>query len=295
MSNEVGSLEEIADAACAALMGKDHLFNLELNYEFGCEILKGEGISEFTELARGWMADEKPEDLHINHGSYIVDGMTYLIEELRRKPSSNRAILSLLNQAGINESGDDPIPSFMIFQAGIEEDVLYCTVYFRALEVSSFLRLNLEEIRLRIQKIYEVLLSFSKVRLVIHAFRAYNNPKTSKLRKAALDRMDGVDIAELVLGDVKQIPDLIIEKASDSTVVSSASLRYLEKAVRNRWQGDGKERILSGLAKVIKSSDLVRDLRLRHSHHQEVTTASTDLYNSMLGLAEVFREEVDAR
>ena len=84
-------------------------------------------------------------ELHINHGSYIGDGLEHIIDELKNKPSSNRALFSLISQKDISKSGDNPIPSFMIFQTCIDDNILYCSVYFRALEVSTFLRINTEE------------------------------------------------------------------------------------------------------------------------------------------------------
>jgi thymidylate synthase len=98
-------------------------------------------------LAKDYQNPVKPPSLYINHGEYITsDGIVHIINELKLKQTSNRALLSLINQEDIIGSGDNPIPSFMVLQFSLEGEELYVTTYFRALEVANFLNVNLEEI-----------------------------------------------------------------------------------------------------------------------------------------------------
>ena len=72
-------------------------------------------------------------------------------------------------------SRDHPIPSFLLFQVTVEDNILYATTYFRALEIAKFLKINVQEIKLNLLKIIQEcnLRHITKVRVTIHAFNAY--------------------------------------------------------------------------------------------------------------------------
>ena len=55
-----------------------------------------------------------PPALYMSHGEYIHrhgDGIQYLIDQLVKKPTGNRAIISLIDMKDLIGSGDDPRPS----------------------------------------------------------------------------------------------------------------------------------------------------------------------------------------
>tara|TARA_R110002096_G_scaffold429184_1_gene641807 strand:- start:9535 stop:10419 length:885 start_codon:yes stop_codon:yes gene_type:complete len=286
---EISDLEEIIDEATREI--SDGLsFNLCMSYDFAVDLLTGDGLRDCTEEAELWLSDEVPDQLHINHGSYVRGGMSHLVDELKRKPTSNRALLSLLSQKDVNESGDDPIPSFMVFQVSIYEDILYCTVYFRALEVSSFFRINIEEIRLRLKYLHLNLMNFKRVRLVMHSYRAYNNPKASKLRKSELDLMRGAQIMKTVMTDPARFGPLLREKSQDDTVICSDSLQELEVAVGLAENLPTKPRLIALIRESIMLTDELSRLRKMHSHHERVSEASGRLSQKVLSLAEAFEQ-----
>lgn len=287
----VTNLEQIAIDALSSVAVDGTSFNYIMAYQFSSELLCGDGLRDCTEQAELWRLDEVPKSLHINHGSRVKGGVAHVMEELKSKPTSNRALLSFLSQGEVNGSGDDPIPSFMIFQVSILNGVLYCTVYFRALEVSSFLRINIEEIRLRLKDIYSDRRDFEIVRLVVHAYRAYNKPNASTLRKAELDLLSGAKIMHLVSTSPTDFYKLLIEKASDATVFSSVSLESLLESVEldvSAALNVHKPRLVAHLKESIRLTNELNSLRRRQSHHPDIDKASAALREKIMELAEVF-------
>lgn len=193
---EVANLEEAAAKASDAVKVGDVKFNYCLAVSVPAIALVKFPLRDKTELARQWQLPEPPSNFHFNHGMYIGDGVEHITNELQSKPSSNRALYSLLHQNNISKSGDKPIPSFMIMQCGIENRTLYCTVYFRALEVSTFLRINIEEIRLTLCHILEKNIDIDTIKLTIFAFKAYNKREQSTLQRSRLDMMTSIGLSD---------------------------------------------------------------------------------------------------
>lgn len=179
--------------------------------------------------AAQWRNSEPAEDMYFTHREYYGDGLTNIIAELKRKSTSNRALYSLLAQDKINDSGDRPIPSFLTFQCTIEKEILYCTASFRALEVSHFLKVNLEEIRLNLVDICDAFPALEKVRLHIFAFHAYSRPAAvATLRRPKIEVVpEGRLLRLMQLGDVSELDGLLAGLAKSTTVVSPRSLKAL--------------------------------------------------------------------
>lgn len=137
---KIENLENIADDATSAIADGSSVFNNYLAYEFDIKLVTDSELANVSDDAKNWADDICPDSLHFNHGSYLIGGMDHLIGELNNKPSSNRALLSLISQKDVSNSRDKPIPSFMVFQTSIEDGVLYCTTYFRALEISTLFK-----------------------------------------------------------------------------------------------------------------------------------------------------------
>ena len=179
--------------------------------------------------AAQWRNAKPAEDMYFTHREYYGDGLTNIVAELKRKSTSNRALYSLLAQKDINDSGDDPIPSFLTFQCTIEKEVLYCTASFRALEVSHFLKVNLEEIRLNLVDICKAFPVLEKVRLHIFAFHAYSRPAAAAaLRRPKIEVVPEGQLLRLMqLGNVRELDGLLAGLAKSTTVVSPKSLKAL--------------------------------------------------------------------
>lgn len=289
--SKIDTLEDIVVEA-SSIEQNQSSFNNILSYEFNVNIIKKE-LSDVTSEAQMWAEEKCPKELYINHGSYIKDGLEHIINELRNKPSSNRALFSLISQKDISGSGDNAIPSFMIFQTSIEDDILYCTTYFRALEVSKFLRINIEEIRLKLSEIYRQLPNFAKVRLVIFAFRGYNNPNISPLKKSRIDLMHAIDIYKILEDKPNELYDLIKEKAQESTIIELQPLIDMEKALNVIPSEKAPSNIIlikCILAKSIKYGEELSEARTKHSHHDLVDQKKSEFSESLYKLANEFNK-----
>jgi len=286
---KIESLEEIAKDAVNDIVDGNSVFNKCLAYEFDVELVNTGELADVTDDAKKWANDICPNSLHFNHGSFLKGGMEHLISELKTKPSSNRALLSLISQEHVSSSGDKPIPSFMILQTSIDNGVLYCTTYFRALEVGTFLRINIEEIRQRLCAVYSECQNYSKIRLVIFSFRAYHNSLMIPLKKPEFDLLTAYEIFTKLNSTPKEFGDLIREKSKDSTVV------YLKRLLNLKEALDGGEGNLPNVALILKhlnssieNGQKLKEIRLLQSHHQSIKQNSDNLSSSLIRLAKEF-------
>ncbi len=286
---KIESLEEIAKDATSDIADGNFAFNKYLAYEFDVNLLNSGELSNITDDAKKWADETCPDSLHFNHGSFLKGGMDHLISELKAKPSSNRALLSLISQQHVSNSRDKPIPSFMILQTSIDNDILYCTTYFRALEVGKFLRINIEEIRQRLCTVYSECQNYSKIRLVIFSFRAYHNSSMIPLKKPEFDLLTAYEILTKLKSTPQELGSLIREKSKDSTVV------YLERLLNLKEVLEGGEGDLSNVALILKHlnssiehGNKLKEIRLRQSHHQSINSIAKDLSSSLIKLAKEF-------
>ena len=219
-----------------------------------------------------------------------MGGVDNIISELKEKPSSNRALYSLINQETIMNSGDDPIPSFMLFQCVLERGVLYCNVYLRALEVSKFLRINLEEIRINIERISNSSLSFDSVRLVIFACRAHHAPNFNPLEKPKLDLLSQYQMLTMLKHDRSELARVLEQMAGVQTVIKSKSLRDLYEIVDGEWNESNKQRLLSLLDTTIGDIEELHAIRKQHSHHERVSALNSSISKKLNNIAGEFKQ-----
>lgn len=248
-------------------------------------------LTDVTAKAQKWAQKEVPDDLIFNHGSFIGEGMSHLISELEIKPDSNRALYSLINQKDIDGRGDEPIPSFMVFQCVVVDNILYCTAYFRALEVCNFLRINLEEMRLNICKILDSV-KVSLVRLSVFTFSAYSKPKQIPLEKCRLDRLSALMLADRYTNDFKPLADLIDEKSLETTAVVDSGLNAI-----NEWLSDDRTDkwpkglsvipVRQAIGKALEAGARLRAVRKKFSYETEI---SAEYVDSIKKIAEEFRK-----
>src|SRR5207249_4972474 len=114
-------------------------FNLLLSYELPIAVLNSPFVSANRDKAEKWIADPAPKELFFSHGQYFRGqrGVEHVIQELSRKRLSRRALLTTLEMDTLLAGGDLPVPAFSILQFCIDQNVLYVTAYFRALEVAA--------------------------------------------------------------------------------------------------------------------------------------------------------------
>lgn len=239
--------------------------------------------------ARMWQAPLRPEELHINHGEYIHaagDGIAYIIDQLAAKPDGNRALFSLLNMRQIVPSGDRPIPSFLILQFARVGAALYCTAYFRALEVSAFLPVNLTEIALIIREIRSRITELTSVKLCVHSFRAYSRPTFDRLRRAELDQQPlGTIALRVAAKDKDTIRHWLEAKKAESSVMDTHGLDEMYNALNDKIAGAGYDRAFrDAIGKARETLARLGDLRQRSTFGQEVDELSNQ-FRALIGRA----------
>ncbi|PTR87904.1 metallophosphoesterase family protein, partial [Bacillus anthracis] len=193
-------------------------------------------------IAEEWQEETPPSTLYYNHGQYMfkgkVDPIEYVINELKDKATSSRAIIPLINMEDVVGSGDNFLPSLDIIQFGFKEDnkeELYVTLYLRALEVNNFLKINLSEVYVMCKKIRERIREISILNITIFSFKAQYREKYSCFRKADIDMIDESDLMmSVVEKDINTIISLLENKHELSeTVVHLDGVEKLERCIKN--------------------------------------------------------------
>jgi hypothetical protein len=283
------NLEDIAEDAKEDIKNGHHIASYILAYNISTTNLIHNPLKDVSNDAKDWQSKKRPNDLYFNHGEFINNGIVNIINELKNKKSSNRALFSLIDQSTIEESNDDPIPSFLIFQANIEGNSLYCTIYLRSLEVSSFLRINLEEIRLIIKEISESGINFTDVNLTILCARAHHTKNSNSLKKPKIDTMSQIQILDSLLDKEPSIQELIFEKSKSKYVFSITSLETLNEIIST---GRHKTQNNDLASKYLKSSiDLsieLTELRKNNSKSNNISERMNELEKSLINLSEIF-------
>lgn len=286
---EINSLEEIVNHASEEILDGAGALNYLLPFTISIDAIKQQPIADVTAEAKLWADKTRPQELHINHGEFILDGLEHITTELLDKKTSNRALFSLLSQKDISNSHDQPIPSFMLMQCSIHDDSLYCTAYFRALEITKFFRINLEEIRLKISTIHDSIPDFKKVNITIFAFRAYSNKNINPLRIPLIDRMSESKICVALQKNPAYISELLLEKIGNSTVVKTESIERIISATQELSDACVKfNRVfINTLAKqALQISEKLRSQRKINSHHEGIEATNAELNEKIKKISE---------
>ena len=210
-------------------------FNWSLDFECAAAELDDMEIADVKDTAVMWRADTPPPQLYFTHKQYYKNGVQHIVDELKSKPTSNRALYSLISQDQINDSGDGPLPSFLILQCQLDDGSLYCTCYFRALEVYTFLRVNLEEIRQTLSETCHALGTVKSIRLKIFAFHAYIDQGRLPLQKPEIETLLDDEIQIMLMAGasnpIKRLDKLLLELRNATTIVSSGKLVSLKRII----------------------------------------------------------------
>jgi hypothetical protein len=262
--------------------------NFSLKVSFSISLVQNPQLIDSSELAKDFQNPERPDTLYMNHGEYIKpEGILNVIHNLMNKHNGNRAIISLINQDKILGSGDEPIPSFMILQFCIEDNILYVTTYFRALEVESFLRINVEEIRLIINQIYQSIRTIKFVCLNIFSFRAYSCKDINPLKKPEIELMDSILILKLMEKKPQELIRLLKEKLKPSTVVKNESLQIIYDIIIDDRKNDSinscfkTSYIKTILKSCLEHSTALINLRKTASHDTQIDDLSSKYISSL--------------
>lgn len=201
---------------------------------------------DYSTLAENWQSDSCPQILYFSHGQQYYNqerkepGISYIIDTLKTKPTSSRAVLSTISMKDIDGTEDYFLPSLMVIQFGFDSqntDTLMITIYLRALEASRFLKINICEI-LHLAKQVRKQLPFEYLDVNINAFRVQIEEEFSCFIKSELDRLatdelQKRDIQEYVrCKDYKKIISLLEGKYKHTeTVVVSQGIDELIKSI----------------------------------------------------------------
>lgn len=289
---KISSLEEIVNYASQGITHDNFTINQTLSFSIPIDVIHKNPLDDVVNDAALWAAKERPKELHINHGEFIGDGLDHIINELTKKQTSNRALFSLLDQSKISNSGDNPIPSFMIMQCTIDKEKLYCTAYFRALEVTTFLRINIEEIRVKIKSIYDKLPKFNTVNLTIFAFRSYLNPKINTLKIPEIEGIKEARILRLLEKTPKKIAEMLDEKCKDSTVVMTTSIERIISSLEVLEASEVSFNYIKAIKLAKETLDIannLREKRQQNSHHNDIEKLNESLNKKIKSLAETIR------
>jgi hypothetical protein len=282
----LNSLEELHQSVENNVKSEGPLFNQVFSIELTKDAIINEPLTDLVNIAADWIADDCPDNLYINHGEHVIGGMRHIIDELKKKPKSNRALYSLISTKDINGSNDKPIPSFLTFQCQLHNDILYCTATFRALEASDFLRLNLEEIRQRLVKVIESLASINLVRLSIFSFHTYINEKQSMLQKPEIDTLTSSKISYLIKNEKSKFLRLLEEKMTPSTVLELNGFNNLQEILEDNTPEEyleNKDLILNALKDVIKAG-------LEYKNARKTTSVAAETKHKIEKYSSAFSE-----
>lgn len=216
---------------------KDESINLILPYEFNIDILESKFVKSYENKAKEWISDNPGEDMYFTHGKYYFGkvGQEYIANELKIKPTTRRAILNAFNMEELFNSSDTPIPAFIVLQFRIIGKILYLTAFFRALEVSEFLPINLTEICLHSKEIRRKNIEINRIRLCIVATSAHIIDEFTCLRKAEIDYMEEAEIGVLVADKEKsELIRLLYDKGRHTSYLDLKGISALIIALNRK-------------------------------------------------------------
>ena len=195
------------------------------------------------------------------------DSLGYILAQLKMKPTSRRAILSLVSSGDFIDSGDDPRPSFICFQAACLEaslETLHVSAYYRALEVVEFLPLNFTELAMMAESLVGEMPHVQRVNFVIHAFHAYASPGFRRLERGALNSAQRAEIESAVAsGEADIVVGWVAAISGTDSVIELAGLVQLIEAFEIRGDAPKSEEYLNELLRQLAK---LREFRTMASH-----------------------------
>lgn len=279
--------------------------NLYMSLETCLETYKNDMINNFSEdidLAELWLSEKIPSTLYYNHGSYMIDngikGIEYVIEELKRNSTSNRAIIPLIQFRDVLENKYGYLPGLNCIQFGFLDDtkkILYCSIYLRSLEVNRFLRINLSEIYILILNICKEIRSIDKLHINLYAFKAQYKENFSCFEKAEIDNITPGILASILYGhDRKKLLELLKNKFNmQETVINTSGLHLLYDLMLNANQINSL--CSEGLLKIIEEMEELDQENRRNSNYHAIAPLELkiqeDQKNYLHLLETIFDEE----
>ena len=234
------------------------LYNVTINGLFNYQDFRSDIMNNFgsknelgytyNKLAEMWEMPTCPNELYFNHGKFFTvnnkHGIEYVIEQLKKNPTSSRAMLSTINFHDIIKNADDEfLPSFTNIQFSFHQNgtTLFVSANYRALEAFHFLKINICEILYLVEKIHQTaILGFEKIQLSIHAFRVQLLENFSCFLKSQIDIIAPSDITYIVImQEIQKLRNLLVEKKDcRETVIVSTGMENLYSALKTAIKND---------------------------------------------------------
>ncbi|WBW95256.1 metallophosphoesterase family protein [Oceanirhabdus sp. W0125-5] len=298
------SVKEVYEKVVVETERRKCIYNIGINVKtkyqnFEKEIM--DNFKENIEIAKDWQEKNVPESLYYNHGMYMktedVWGIEYIIEELKAKATSSRAIIPLINFSDVAKSKDDFLPSMDVIQFGFKDEsktTVFLTVYLRALEVKNFLKINLCEIYLMIKVIKEEIRSIDSINVNIFAFRAQYKEKYGCFKKAAIDHLSESDLTiKLIDKEYQDIIVMLKEKLDlNETVIQDKGLTSLNSAISSVVKrGSCSEELLKYNKYILERLDELKKEREKTSNYDYIEALEKALSGAISEFIEVLEKE----
>jgi len=246
--------------------------------------------------ALNWQSAKRPNPLFFNHGEYMHahgDPLEYLISHLKDKATSNRACISLVDSGPIVRSGDGVLPSFMLVQIGFEEEirsVLHVTAYYRALEVTAFLPLNITELALIAEAVADGIPSITDAVVTMHSFRAHAQHGFRAHQRARLDMATPAMIHKLVEErSVGELRELLSEKSAPATIIEESGLSTLRMEIA---QAGWADELVVEVDLAISALTRLKSVRAAGTHGEWIEGIQQQLTIHLLRAAELIEREM---
>lgn len=229
--------------------------------------------TQSMEYAKEWcLSREDKENFYYNHHSKMnindEDGIEYIIKELKNKGTSSRALIPIIRHSDLSKNNDGYIPSLNILQFGIDEtsrDTLLITMYFRALEIGNFLKINTCEACIIANTISDHIPELQNIHLNIKAFRAQYIDGFSCFKKCIIDTLGEDHIEKLINSDPKTLANHIREKSQvTETVIFDDGIKKLKNVIEK--QSDSQFRTAT-IAIIEQMNELTASLRTRKQNY----------------------------
>lgn len=280
---EGASFSELARKAVEAC-NHGPVLNLVLHASVSRDELDSPFLDGFKSKALKWQDPVRPTDLVFNHGEYMMGALDYVVDELRRKPDSNRACAVLLRTSDLIGRGDEPVPSFLVVQFAVDQaaGLLSTTCYYRALEVVEFLPVNLAEAALMSKSVLSGYPGVADVDLTLFAFRAHRTPGFNLFERASLDLAAHYDVySAVVSGNTDQLATWISSKLVVESQIETEGLQQLLVAVERQPAGVYSAEVVENLAEAIDAMEQLREFRCTKSTGAEVALLTERVQTSL--------------
>ncbi|MFS2089223.1 hypothetical protein [Paenarthrobacter nicotinovorans] len=284
-AQEFGKLFELARKACTSSPAT----NLILSLESELPVSQDPFLASYAVKAAHWQAKKRPDHLIFNHGEYMHrygDSLEFLATEFKRKPTGNRACISLVDMRDIIDSKDGRLPSFLFVQASVENEkpaTLLLTAYYRALEVGSFLPINFAELALIADRLQVEVPSLNRIELTIHAFRAHYAPGYRPHERSQLDMMGDSEIRISVNAkEYGKVAGWLNDKARSETIIEISGLAILlDSITAAKWDTD----IVQELTFALSDATRLKTMRENASHAPGITGLQKQYSGRLRGVA----------